>query len=323
MDEYLSLRAAQIELKALQRGEHRTWAEIGRLLGSVELHGAWRGEAGSFTEWLKQFAKRLGKKESSFWRYLTAGRYYIKLRKQMLKRNNEYPLLQNLPDRISPENLELLSKLERVAPPEAIYQFSDRVIAGVATRAELRDAWKIFRPILAGQTARGQLNIPRFDPSDISQVDCLMEAMVFRALSQKDANWLGNDQSDFCEIFANVWLSLSINQRKMSIGIDAVVVTGQKSKAQLILHCIQVVGMGYLHTTVEEVLLTKYCDFMWVAMHEKILDDMRANIPKDVGIMTINDGGFIHMVRPAIIGDDSGKNSCELAKALLLKLLAG
>lgn len=123
-----------MELAAVLRGDARTWAEIGRLLGSVEMHGLWREEAGSFTEWLRRFAQQLGKRgESSFWRYLTAGRYYIELRKQLLSRNVQCPLLQDLPERVSPENLELLSKLERVAPPDVMHNLSERVVAGVAS----------------------------------------------------------------------------------------------------------------------------------------------------------------------------------------------
>lgn len=309
-----------MELVASLRGDSRTWAETGRLLGSVELHGMWREEAGSFTEWLKQFAVRIGKKESSLWRYLTAGRYYIELRKQMLARNIQCPTLQNLPDRISPENLELLSKLERAAPPDVIQDLSERVVAGVATRAELRDAWIIFRPILAGQTARGRLTPPRFDPADLSQRHSLMEATIFRALSDKNETWLDHSQSDFYELFTHLALPLH-NQRKRVIVFDAVVATGRKSNGQLIFHGIEVVGANVQGISAEVEMLMKYCDFMWVATHEKFLDGLRASIPQGTGILVINDAGSIQVVLPAGRGSESGVNSFELAKMLLLNTL--
>ncbi len=320
MNEYFPLEQTQIELKALLRGDARTWAEIGYLLASVEFYGIWREEAGSFTEWLKRFAVRLGKKESSIWRYLTASRYYIELRKQMLAKGSQCPLLQNLPDRISPENLELLSKIERVVPPELMQSLSERVIAGVATRAELRDAWETFRPVLAGKTARGQVCPPRFDPSDLSQRRSLMEAVTFRGLSNYKEVLFGTTSYDFNEVFYHVDLKIH-NIINSKITLDAVVAIGNKNNGQLILNVIEIVTLINPQVLENISTMMKYCDFIWLATHEAYLDGLVRDIPQNIGIFGINDLGHIHVVRQAIAEVDGGQNSYELIKSLLLKTL--
>lgn len=321
MTDYLSLPETQRELVSFLRGDSHTWGEAGRLLGSVELHGIWREEAGSFTEWLKKFAERLGKKESSLWRYFTAGRYYIELQKKMLTRNFKCPTLQNLPDRISPENLEILSKLERVAPPEVMQTLSEHVVGGVATRSELRDAWKIFRPVLAGQTARGRPTPPRFDPTDLSQRDSYLEARFFSALSNKNESVLTNSQFDFYELFTQVTLKLD-HPRKGVMVLDAVAVTGNKSKSELIFHGIEVVGLRFSHAYKNLEPLQRYCDFVWIATHEKNFEEFRTSVPENVGCLVINDSGEIKISLAATRGINSGLNSGELAKMLLLEMLA-
>lgn len=121
------------EIAALTQGQSRSWAHIGYLLDRIDQTDYWRNEAKSFTEWLKGHAESLGLKESTLWRYLTAGRYYIKLREALTGRGVSCPPLGELPDKVSPENLELLSKLARVAPDNALQRLAEQVISGGGT----------------------------------------------------------------------------------------------------------------------------------------------------------------------------------------------
>ena len=86
------------EIAALTQGQSRSWAHIGYLLDRIDQTDYWRNEAKSFTEWLKGHAESLGLKESTLWRYLTAGRYYIKLREALTGRGVSCPPLGELPD---------------------------------------------------------------------------------------------------------------------------------------------------------------------------------------------------------------------------------
>ena len=315
MNEFLSFPETQAELSAIRDGSPRTWAEIARLLASVELHGLWRTNADSFTEWIRFVAQQLGKKEGSCWRYLTAGRYYVELRKRLLKNDIQCPELHNLPDRISPENLELLAKLERVAPPDVIFGLAERVVAGVATRAELRDAWTVFRPVLAGRTARGQMEAPRYDPDNPMQRDSLLEAMVFRSLAESEGVWLKNNDYSIYHLFSDVEL-VNKGGDKLYV-LDALIVTGSKESGELVFHGIEVVGLISAQTQKKLQDIMQLCDFVWASVHEHLLEQTTPEIPNGVGILVANGSG-IYIVRQAVKMDIQG---CNLAKSLLIKML--
>jgi len=316
MSEFLTFPETQAELSVIRDGSPRTWSEIGRLLASVELHGLWRTNANSFTEWIRYFAQQFGKREGSYWRYLTAGRYYVELRKRLLNHDIQCPELQNLPDRISPENLELLAKLERVAPPDVIFGLAERVVAGVATRAELRDAWCVFRPVLAGRTARGHVEVPRYDPDNPMQRDSLLEAMVFRALAESAGRWLENNNCSIYHLFSDVELMKYKGSNKRYV-LDALIITGSKVSGELVFHGIEVVGIISQQTQKKLHDFMQLCDFVWASVHEHLLEQTKPEIPNGVGILVAN-GPKIYIVRQAVKMDVQG---CDLAKSLLIKML--
>src|SRR5215471_8241654 len=95
------------EVAALIKRQTHSWAEVGWILDQVEREKYWAGDAQSFSEWLKSFAPKIGMKEASLWRYLSASRYYRKLRKDFQGRNLPAPPLPKLPDTISAEHLEI------------------------------------------------------------------------------------------------------------------------------------------------------------------------------------------------------------------------
>ncbi|ADL55259.1 hypothetical protein [Gallionella capsiferriformans] len=321
MSQYFSLSETQQELTAILRGDSRTWAETALLLDSVELHEIWREDSGSFTEWLNQCAAQLKKTKSILWRYLTAGRYYSGLQKKMLALNIQLPDLKNLPDQISPENLELLSKIERVAPYEMVQNLSKRVVSGEATRAELRAAWTIFRPVLAGQTARGKRDAPKYDSTVHSQRHTLMEAEIFSALSNKRGDLIHSGTNDFYKVFTHFEPTLRGSGNKF-VMFDAVVATGHKLKSQLTLHGIVVIGTPMYSQTCETLeTLMQYCDFMWVVTRDTLLNEVIANIPKGIGVSVIHNSAYLQVVCPPSRSINSGIKCCELYKSLLLKAL--
>lgn len=94
------------------------------------------------------------------------------------------PAPAELPDTVSPENLELLGKLSRFVPDEHLPTLAQRVLTGDITRAELRQTWVAYRPALGGRTARGKgVAVPWVSPIDPKQCLSIVEAQVFTALS--------------------------------------------------------------------------------------------------------------------------------------------
>lgn len=230
------------EIAALTQGQSRSWAHIGYLLDRIDQTDYWRNEAKSFTEWLKGHAESLGLKESTLWRYLTAGRYYIKLREALTGRGVSCPPLGELPDKVSPENLELLSKLARVAPDNALQRLAEQVISGGITRAELRTVWQAYRPALGGRTARG-LGVPppRINLRNREQFESLTEAMVLTSLASGDPSWSGIRNPDLYELFMHISPESDGATPRRYI-FDAVAVIRDRKSDPLQIHGIEIAG---------------------------------------------------------------------------------
>lgn len=281
------------EITAIVSGEHWTWAQIGHLLDRVDKSGYWQSESSSFTAWLKERAGEFGVKESTLWRYLTAGRYYVQLRKSLSHRQVTCPPLENLSDTVSPENLELLSKLSRAAPDEVIQELAVKVIHGDITRAELRTTWQAYRPVLDGRTARGGIDVPCINLNDRNQWHSQLEAMVLTTLSTASPEWTGVVKP---EVYELIMYSSPLNRptNHLSIVFDAVVVVRENSHASLKIHGIEIKSGGYLDNMTRQFeTMAPFCDAVWLATPASPKEISKANLPDFVGVMRIDEGNVI------------------------------
>lgn len=307
------------DLAAMQRGEPRSWSQIGQLLSLVDHTGYWRTDAQSFTEWLTTHASRFGYTESTLWRYLGASRFYEQLRTRLAGDHIASPPLERLPDHVSPESLELLSKLTRAAPPDVVRRLAERVTTGTVTRSELRDTWQAFRPVLGGRTARGRGMLPpRFNPADRTQVHSQLEGLIVTHLTSGDTRWTGCATPDLYELFTDVRPDMTARPR-VRVAFDAVAVVRAQRHTPLVLHGIEVVGALFERPALFEDR-APYCDALWLAVHKEIGHISSRTVPPYVGILRIHEGELV-VERPATRGGTVGTKTGELAKGLLLKCL--
>lgn len=302
------------QLVAVEQGTKRSWGQIGQCLIQVEQFGIWQREADSFTGWLQLNAAKFGHTESTLWRYLSASRFYEELRVRLRRDHISSPPLESLPDSISPESIELLSKLTRVAPADVVRETAERLIKGTVTRAELRAKWQAFRPVLGGRTARGRgVPTPRFNASDRAQRYSQLEGLIFTALSA-DSRWTGNPNPDLYQLVHHVQPDKMDPPR---VSFDAVAVVRQRRDDPLMLHGIEVVGalLGRL-----DIFETRapYCDALWIAVHKEIGDISTRTVPHYVGILRLGNQGML-VERPAIRAGLVGTKTANLAKGVLLK----
>ncbi len=178
------------ELNALARGEKRTWAQISALLQAIEDSEYWKDEASSFTDWIMKKQIQFGVKEASLWRYRSAARTYLNLARSVARKGDTFPELRELPARVSPENLELLSKLSRVVSQAQRRELFAGVLAGTVRRADLRARWETLRPALEGRTARGRnVQPPRVDPKALRARGAFFDATTIHALRTCQPTW--------------------------------------------------------------------------------------------------------------------------------------
>ena len=246
MKAHLTHKELHSNIDSVTKAKARDWTAIGRLLDHVEITGYWKEQAASYSDWLKLFASRLGLGEASLWRYLASARYYDNVKPMLISRGLQCPPIENLPRGVSPEKLELLSKLARAAPDDVLHEVASRVIKGCITRAEMRRTWEAYRPVLGGRTARGTgTEPPKADPSDPEQFDSIVEARVFTALAGSGPAWTGLTRPYLYKIFHAVGPEFDNHARQRFV-FDAVVVTRNIKWALSEYHGIEILGVHLL-----------------------------------------------------------------------------
>lgn len=306
------------ELAALSRGEVRSWGLMGYLLDQAEKTSYWQSEARSFSAYVELLANRYGVKTGSLWRYLTAGRYYDELRQHYGGGQSAlFPPLREVADAVSPEKLEILSKLSRVAPDDVMTALVLRVVRSEITRAELRAQWEAYRPVLAGRTARGDgVSPPRVDHADPDQAAQLGEANVAFTLLSAGSAWTGCIDPDLYEVFVELRV-----KAPSPMVFDFVALQRRTPDSALELHGIEVLSrLGRQNLTTKIRPLLPFFNFVWLALPEDAGPVPECTLPDFVGVLRVGQRG-VTVERAAQISDKLGSEIATLTQALLVKSL--
>ena len=299
--------------------EH-SWGVAASVLARTESNAAWEGEAESFTEWLRMMASESGTAESTLWRYLGAGRYYLKLASTLKAKGLPTPSLKTVSRTVSPESLEILSKISRAAPESVFLDIAVKLLDGSVTRAALRRTWSAYRPVLEGRTARGGgARTPRVNHGTPETKESVLMATVKAALAD-NIRLLADDGEPGPSVFSTEVAVEHADAREGSVIFDAVAACRSGSGNGLLLHGIEIVG-GH-ETSIRRKLekLAPFCDRLWVAVHE----DSSPPPPDPLsfaGILVADSTGSLSILRHAKPSRTPGSRSGELARALLLKQL--
>jgi len=307
-------------LHQLSNGASMPWPHLSCLLDAIDETGYWIDQAKSFTDWLKHNAVKFHLKESTLWRYLVVGRYYCDLRKQFARVKLENPPLEDLPGHVSPEKLELLSKLARVAPRDFFEPVIGMVLKNEITRDELRDRWRAFRPALRGKTARGRGVLPPLiNMKNQGEYRSVLEAMVINALQASGPHWLGSDRAFMYEVKMHVKPDYSdASARMIRYIFDAVALFKRDRFAQMQIHGIEI-GPLFSHRTERLYEMAGHCDFLWIVTHREHRSlSNRVNIPDFIGLLDAEDGN-ITVVREPSRCETNCEDFSALLKGLLIK----
>ena len=291
-------RPATRRAPALSKLALSSWVRTGIELARVESEQSWPDSASSFSDWLKIQATKLGVEESNLWRYLSAVRFYFELRQYLIDGGHDCPEVQNLSEQVSPENLELLSKLIRVMSPADFAPLAARVLDRSAKRDELRKLWQAYRPALAGKTARGKgVTAPSLDPTNPVQRSKVVVAQARLLLEAPPFSWLSGPPPSFAHAIHDVRLPQMAALHGNS-GLDMVIAVKRTDSASLELHGIDI--RVNLPPQIVPVLgdLAKAVNYLWVAFAKSATAGLIAKIPEHIGILSVQDGA-ITVVRVA------------------------
>ncbi|RMH12863.1 MAG: hypothetical protein D6698_14690 [Gammaproteobacteria bacterium] len=324
----MSKKEIQRELRAIEAGEARSWPQISALLNSVQTTKYWQGESESFSKWIEDFGKKIGLGRATLWRYLSAGRKYknLKAAAEKMEPSLHYPQLQELQDYVSPENLELLEKLNRVMEPDDAYVLMDKVIRGEVRRQALREKWQAFRPALAGQTARGKhYSSVKVDRSNEFQAAKVREGEIYTAIKESAPMWLDCMQPYFIKVLSNVRPDVvddaCIGYKSETLArpiFDAVVAIKRSVRDPLCLHGIEIIGRFHGKALSKLVKMAPYCDFFWIATHHAVPNFSPDKIPEWAGVLVLTETEEIRVLRePEHTGSKQAVN--QMLRGIILK----
>lgn len=301
-----SLKARTLELKA----KKRSWGEIAMLILRAEETGVWKQQDSlTFSDWLESLAEQLGLQRSNLWRYRSSAYFAIDLM-QLSRSLSDSELIVAL-NRTSAENLELLSKISRVAPDGVFRQIKDQVLTGELTRKRLRETWELFKPALGGETAQGRSRAPVVEDPD-SQAS-VQHAIVLSQLAENGAKWLSP-----MGVISSKLMGLSSNPDDQSAtGLDAVIVARVEGWTEAQLHGVKVIES--LEGLDQFANLVRHCDHLWLAISKRnqLFDNI--NIPEKVGLVAVSEAGVEVVTQGQTMhGSDTLTRMC---KQLLARML--
>lgn len=275
------------------------WANLGTVLVEFKKHGWWaKAEANSYTEWVKRYAMELNLGTAVLWRALSAVRFYETVRR--LYPDLDLPRLERLSPRVTPDHMELLSKLSRVMSQTEFRAELERVIRGAVTRAQLRDTWRAYRPVLAGRNARGRgLYKPKANPRNRLQIDRLIEARIYKVLSTQRSSWTGTNNPHLYRLLL-LGDQFAVPASPAQRTFDAIAALQESPDAPLHIH-------GFIFTTLgqhsnrriqlfETSLLA--CDYTWITTYENVPKEYQVLIPQHTGILVAKENN-IQIIRQA------------------------
>jgi len=299
-------------------GSLSTWGQLAAYLLDVKARQTWIAGAASYTEWVKECAKRLSRTEASLWRCISSGRFYRGRAESFVKKGTALPDLPQLPPAVSSESLELLAKICRIAPPELIADIELKALEGKIARGDLRAIWETYRPVLKGRTARGRnAEAPSFDERDPSQRDGRAEADSIMALRKAGPAWTGHSDASYYGVFPMDHPLLPRHFR--DIGLDAVVFVKPKARDIAELH-------GVTHRSLEQLpapfqpQLMQSVDWAWVVVLGEEKPEL-GSIPPELGVLS-TESGVVRVGREPISTEREPSVARDhLMRALLLRTL--
>jgi hypothetical protein len=313
----------QNELAQFAKDGLRDWVSISRHILEVDEKGSWSVTNRTFTDWLTALSAQLDITESGLWRYYRAGKYYQALAANLKAKGVDTPPFELLPKKISPENLETLEKIERVAPENIFNELAARVIQCSIKRSELRSSWVAYREVLDGKTARGiGVVAPRADLTNRIQLLMIGEAEVQAALNGASKEWTGFDAPQIYKVVPK--LRMKVNEKSFkSFEADAVILFQGDANASVEFFEIDIKSHNGIDIPYDSFLKKEpYFDRQWVAFHQFNNQIGLVGIPEHVGVLLLNDGEF-KVLRNAQHSALAGIKSLETAKVLLTKFLKG
>lgn len=285
LEKYLSTSEISEKLEKIQKGDLFTWPAYALLMLSVEYQRYWELDNKSFSGWLKYFSKISGKSISSCWRFMSSAKFYDELSRNLTIDGKQCPRIGVLNESVSPENLEILSKLEAVLPKSDFVKLAWRVIENDVTRKEVREIWKTFRPMLEGKTKRGlkervttTINLER-------QNATTHDYYLIQDFLLSQGKWLNLPEPHSCMQFKDFVISGKIGAHQFDFIIEVMIMTVSKYKKEMNFHLVDYLEMINKDLVDKITSLCRKVNNYWVIGLKGNLMERIGELPDEVGVI--------------------------------------
>jgi hypothetical protein len=294
------------------------WGRISADLLEAELAQSWRAAHTSFSKWLVAQAAEQGKSQQAFWRYLAAGKEYRSRRQALARRGVRLPKLEELPQGVSAESIELLTKIERIAPAKLVTDIERDVLTGQIEKKVLRGIWESYSPLLKGKTARGRAS--RATPLRASRGERQVSD-VLASLRLSKGKWLAKEISLY-ELY--IATEVSSSGSVGALRCDALIVSRIDSGAEVQIHGLVVFAPGqeFLEAAARAQDLATAVDRLWVVTDRSISAADLEKFPDDVGALKVSLKGGVTVLKNAALIDRERSPGESLARGILSRLRA-
>lgn len=301
-----------------RRTAPQRWGKTASELLAIESTGSWQKTHASLSFYLSDLAKTEDKTKSLYWRLLAAGREYNQLRAKFDPQGKEFPALEESGVKASPESLELVSKIRRVAPAHVMEALERKAMRGEISRRELRTLWLAYRPVLGGKTARGRIVAPHYDSRNQTMRRALIEANSLALLARNGPEWLGS-RSPY--VYRIVHISSDDRLRYLYPSVpDAVVVFAKREKDDIELHGVEAGDLIEDNAVLDHYdPVASSVDFLWFATPRELGERDLARIPQEIGILRAS-ADAIQVVRHAQAAESKEENKQRLLRAILREM---
>lgn len=252
------------------------WGPLSHLIGKVHQGELWRPEFANFSEWMTYLSEAFDISRARCWRYKKAGSYYNTLRAN----NDSMCELYDLPEYVSAEALEILERLERVAPKNVTENIKDQVLKGQISIRTLKQTWAAYRPALEGATSRGR-GRAEFPAKVRDSIQ--FEAESILALTQ-DRAWTGKASPARCVVLPNV------EDKEQRLVYDGLALVQLSLDSPVEIHVFELhsrVGLGPIEHLKSP---QPYADYCWLVLPEADAKSLRTPKKNTYGVIGLDDG---------------------------------
>lgn len=297
------------ELEDIFATDRRGWVKMYRLLDIVDKQNLWRREYTSFSEWLRDYAKRKNISASLLWHRRQAGRFYDDFISRANLAGITEPQLEDVDVPVDSLNIaERIAGKSDFAADELIHKIINREL----TRQDLSSIWRnVKAEKYAREKAYREWREPPAYASDVARIqtqDIILSLMkdywlpdaIFEEnarLAIKDTNYVALGFNGRIRPMYRTAADFGVFNRVIEedTDIDLMIaenctIDAEDKGYRLNLHAIEVKVDKKDFLSVKEMDMYRlFADYCWLAVPEELCQDALEVVPDDWGVI-LSDG---------------------------------